>query len=80
MTTLRGLGPRQRIADYDYVKRPDLRERIVRQYQVTGIDRFIGQLRQALTETGEQITPSLSLVLITVSYLVNMDWAAGPAL
>ena len=43
------------IADYDYVKRPhDLRERIVRQYQViTGIDRFIGKLRQALTETGE---------------------------
>jgi len=43
-----------RQTEYDYVNRPDtLRERMVRQYQtVTGVDRFVGQLRRQLAEAG----------------------------
>lgn len=40
---------------YDYVDTPEtLRERMVRHYQtVTGVDRFLGQLRDLLEKTGE---------------------------
>lgn len=43
-----------RQTEYNYVNRPDtLRERMVRQYQtVTGVDRFVGQLRRQLAEAG----------------------------
>lgn len=39
---------------YDYVDRPDtLREKMIRQHQtVTGIDRFVGRLRDVLERTG----------------------------